>query len=65
MRRGGAAFSLLVESWDEAVVVVSCVGGEEEMGCEGRTGGIGKEKSFCTIFSNRGISRVSRLGHCS
>jgi hypothetical protein len=50
VRRGGAAFSFLVESWDEAVVVVSCVGGEEEMGCEGRTGGIGKEKSFCTIW---------------
>jgi hypothetical protein len=46
---GGAAFSLLVASWEDAVVVVSSVGGEEEMGCEGSTGGIGKEKSFCTI----------------
>lgn len=47
---GGAAFSLLVEFWDEVEAVVSCVGGEEEMGCEGRTGGIGKENSVCTIW---------------
>ena len=49
MRRGGTAFSLFVESWEEGSVAVSCVGAEEEMGCEGRMGGIGKGKSFCTI----------------
>ena len=50
MRVGGAAFSLLVEvveSWLDAFV--SCVAGEDEMGCEGRMGGMGKGKSVCTI----------------
>lgn len=45
MRVGGAAFSLLVESWDEVLAFVSW----EEMGCEASIGGMGKVKSFCTI----------------
>ena len=75
----GGAFSLLVdcvESWLE----ISTVGGEEEMGCEGRIGTDGMGNSLCTIwnceyercleegrvtFSNRGINRETKLGHCA
>jgi hypothetical protein len=75
----GGAFSLLVdcvESWLE----ISTVGREEEMGCDGRIGTDGMGNSLCTIwgckyedcvgegrttFSNLGINRESRLGHCA
>ena len=43
---GGTAFSLLVESWDEVAAFVSW----EETGCEASMGGLGKVKSFCTIW---------------
>jgi hypothetical protein len=75
----GGAFSLLVdcvESWLE----ISTVGREEEMGCDGRIGTDGIGNSLCAIwsckydecweegrttFSNLGIKRKSKLGHCA
>ena len=44
VRSGGAAFSLLV-----SLLVVSCSG--VEMGWEASIGGMGKVKSFCTIWA--------------
>jgi hypothetical protein len=75
----GGAFSLLVdcvESWLE----ISTARGEEGRGCEGRIGTDGIGNSLCTIwscqyekcieegtvtFSNLGINRESKLGHCA